>query len=180
MAEPKPFSPAKLICGIIAGEMDVFQKTQEKLSSLFGAVDVQSPFFSFDFTDYYREQMGQHLKRKFISFKDLIRPEKLSRIKLMTNRLEEEIGEHFHGCPRAVNIDPGYILPSALIMATAKNFAHRVPLQHGIYGHLEFLFGKEEIRTLAWTYPDYSTPGYRSFFLEVRQAYLSQLKKKME
>lgn len=178
MAEPKPFSRAKLICGIIGGEEAIFSNTEEKLSILFGAVDLVSPFFPFDITDYYEKQMGMDLKRKFISFKKLIRPEKLSRIKLATNRLEDEIRDELRSSRRVVNIDPGYVLPSSLVMATAKNFAHRIPLQHGIYAHLEFLFGKDKVKSLPWTYPDYKSKGYQAFFLEVRRTYLSQLKKK--
>ncbi len=178
MAEPKPFLPAKLICGIIAGEDPLFQSAQESLSLFFGAVDAQSLFFPFDLTDYYEKQMGLHLRRKFISFKKLIRPEKLSRIKLVTNRLEDDIRNEILSDHRVVNIDPGYILPSALIMATVKNFAHRVPLQQGIYAHLEFLFGKNDVRPLAWTYPDFRSQEYQDFFLKVRRIYLSQLKKK--
>lgn len=61
-------------------------------------------------------------------------------------------------------------------MATVKDFAHRVPLQHGIYGHLEFLFGKKMIRTLDWTFPDFKTEEYQSFFLSVRKIYMEQVK----
>ncbi len=178
MAEPKPFSPAKLICGIIAGSESFFQIVEERLTLLFGVVDAASPIFSFDLTDYYEKQMGVDLKRKFLSFKKLIRPEKLYRIKLMTNELEDVIRDAFQADRRAVNIDPGYLVSSALIMATAKNFSHRIPLQHGIYAHLEFMFGKDEIRTLSWTYPDYKNEDCQNFFLEVRRIYLAQLKKK--
>ena len=178
MADPKTFSPVKLICGIIVGEESFFQIAEERLFHLFGTVDAESPFFPFDLTDYYEKQMGVNLKRKFISFKKLIRPEKLSRIKLMTNKLEDGIRDELRAAHRAVNIDPGYLVSSALIMATAKNFAHRIPLQHGIYAHLEFLFGKDEVRPLFWTYPDYINKGCQNFFLEVRRIYLSQLKKK--
>jgi hypothetical protein len=61
-------------------------------------------------------------------------------------------------------------------MATAKDFAHRVPLQNGIYAHLELLFLKKGIKILSWTYPDYKTELYLSFFLDVRKSYLSQLR----
>ena len=143
---------------------------------MYGDIDLNSPLFSFDFTDYYEKQMGKDLQRNFLSFRKLIEPERLSSIKLETNRLEEEIQEEFKDKHRTVNIDPGYLTLASLIMATAKNFAHRVPLQNGIYAHLEFLFGRDKIRSLGWTYPDFRNKGYQEFFLEVRQIYLSQLK----
>jgi len=91
--------------------------------------------------------------------------------------LEEEIREEFQALHRIVNIDPGYLTPASLIMATAKDFSHRIPLQNGIYAHLEFLFGKDKIHTLNWTYPDFKCKGYQEYFLEVRRLYLSQLNK---
>ena len=119
--------------------------------------------------------MGKNLKRKILSFTRLISPESLSEVKLQTNELEEEIRREMKASQRVVNLDPGYLTPSALIMATAKNFAHRIPLQHGIYAHLELLFTKKEARTLSWTYPDYKTEEYQRFFMEIRKVYLSQL-----
>jgi len=175
MAEPKPFSPVKLICGIIASKEASFKKAEERLVQLYGSVDITSPQFKFNFTDYYEKQMGKNLKRKFLSFVSLISPEKLGEIKLRTNKLEEEIREELKEGRRVVNLDPGYLTQSALIMATAKDFAHRIPLQQGIYAHLELLFTKKSIKTLDWTYPDYRTEEYHKFFMEVRRTYLSQL-----
>jgi hypothetical protein len=177
MAEPKPFSPVKLICGIIASEEATFKSAEGHLVRLYGPLDLTSPLFKFNFTDYYEKQMGLNLKRKFFSFTGLISPEKLGEIKLQTNELEEKIRKESRASRRVVNLDPGYLTRSALIMATVKDFAHRIPLQQGIYAHLELLFSKKSIRTLDWTYPDYRTEQYQKFFLDVRQIYLSQLAK---
>jgi hypothetical protein len=176
MAEPKPFSQVKLVCGVIASQELYFRKAEEKSAELYGPVDKASPLFDFNFTDYYQDQMGKNLQRKFLSFANLISPERLSEIKLQTNRLEEEMRKEFQASQRIVNLDPGYLTPSALVMATAKDFAHRIPLRDGIYAHLELLFSKKEVRVLSWTYPDYKTKGYQKFFIEVRQTYLSQLR----
>jgi hypothetical protein len=77
---------------------------------------------------------------------------------------------------RIVNIDPGILTASALIMATAKDFAHRVPLRQGIYAHLELLFSRNAVKLLPWTYPDFKKEGYQRFFIETREAYLRQLR----
>lgn len=175
MAEPKPFRCAKLICGIISSKDVLFMEAENELVSLYGPVDLASPLFRFDFTDYYEKQMGKNLKRRFVSFAQLIRPEKLSQIKLQTNELEEKIRAKARSDLRVVNLDPGYLTSSALVMATAKDFAHRIPLQHGIYAHLELLFGRKDVKTVSWTYPDYKTGEYKKFFMEVRRIYLSQL-----
>lgn len=178
MTEMRPFSPVKLICGIISSQERFFEKAKEYLVRLYGPVDHQSPLFEFNFTDYYEKQMGKELKRKFLSFGELFAPEKLCEIKIRTNELEEEIKREFKANLRIVNLDPGYLTASALIMATAKDFAHRIPLQRGVYAHLEFLFSKKGIKVLDWTYPDFKTSGYQRFFREVRKIYIEQLKTK--
>jgi hypothetical protein len=176
MAEAKPFTAAKLIIGLIAGETVVFEKAERALVALYGEVDLRSGFFPFEATDYYEEQMGSGLKRLFLSFSKLVPPDELGAIKVRTNALEEEIGRGGPAHHRAVNIDPGILTGSALIMGTAKNFAHRVPLTRGIYAHLELLFGKDEARCLDWTYPDFRRQDYQDFFLEVRRLHLARLR----
>ena len=177
MAEIKPFLPVKLICGIIAGEERFFTAAESPLSELFGAIDSRSPRFAFDLTDYYEIQMGTDLKRAFVSFDGLIDPARLSEIKVRTNALETEIAREFGEGRRIVNLDPGYLTPAALIMATAKDFSHRIPLQHGIYGHLEFLFTRTGVRRLEWTYPDFANEGTQRYFVELRRSYRAQLKR---
>ena len=176
MAEPKPFAPAKLIVGIISSQRTYFERTEKELQALFGPADLKSPSFPFDLTNYYEEQMGTNLERVFLSFVGLVAPETLSALKIQTNALEQKIRQESGKDFRMVNIDPGILTASALIMATAKDFSHRIPLFQGIYGHLEFLFTKQGIRTLDWTYPDFKREGYQKFFLDVRRIYLGQVK----
>jgi len=174
MADPKPFAPVKLVCGIISAAPRAAVEAERRLVGLYGTIDVRSPALAFDRTDYYEAAMGPGLERRFLSFAELIRPEALAGIKLRTNALEEEIRRDSGSPYRIVNLDPGYITAAALFMATAKDFAHRVPLRDGIYAHLEFLFSKTGIKFLDWTYPDLRDEGYREFFRDVRVRYLEQ------
>ncbi|MFQ6069126.1 MAG: DUF4416 family protein [Candidatus Aminicenantales bacterium] len=177
MAEAKPFTPVKLICGIIYSE-PVFLDTAKKfLIRGYGPLDSESQTFNFTFTDYYQKEMGENLKRKFLSFTRLFSPERLSEIKIRTNSLEEKVRKIHKVNFRAVNLDPGYLTRAALIMATVKDFSHRVALNQGIYAHLELLFSGNRVRTLEWTYPDFRTEEYQEYFLAVRKIYLEQLKK---
>ncbi len=176
MAEANPFSPAKLAVGIISSQDQYFIRTEEALVGLYGPIDLRSPLFPFDLTDYYEKQMGKNLRRLFLSFQRLIPPQSLSEIKVRTNSLEEEVRKALAGKARLVNIDPGILTAAALFMATAKDFAHRVPLRSGIYAHLELLFTKEAVRFLPWTYPDFQQEGYQKYFLELRGVYLGQLR----
>jgi hypothetical protein len=176
MAEAKPFGPAKLVCGIISSEDIYFQKVEEELKANHGPVDLKSQCFPFDLTSYYESQMGKNLRRRFLSFENLVAPERLSAIKLETNALEKRLREELDSNRRVANIDPGILTASSLIMATTKDFSHRIPLAHGVYAHLELLFSKTGVRLLNWTYPDFKQEGYQRFFLEARRIFLRQLK----
>jgi hypothetical protein len=176
MADIKGFQPVKLICGVIFSKAEHLQRAEDRLIELYGPADSRSPHFDFDLTEYYTPKMGEDLKRTFFSFLDLIPPERLSEIKVRSNALEEDIRREFQADIRIVNLDPGYMTQAALIMATAKDFSHRVPLAHGIYAHLEFLFTKTGIRRLDWTYPDFLKEGYQTYFQGVRKTYLDQLR----
>jgi len=175
MADPQPFQPVLLVCGIIAGDEALFLRAEDGLVEAFGAVDLAGQDKPFDLTEYYDGEMGTGLQRKFISFERLIAPQDLSGIKIRTNAMEDALRDKSGGSRRPVNIDPGYLTSAALIMATAKNFAHRIPLDKGIYAHLEFLFGKHGIRTLDWTYPDLRRPDHHPFFQEARKRYLNRI-----
>jgi hypothetical protein len=174
MTEAIPFSEVKLICGLIASEKRVFKRARHLLSDSYGEIEILSPLFPFVFTDYYEKQMGKNLCRQLLSFKNCIPPDELADIKIHTNSLEEEIKKEFKASHRIVNIDPGFLSASALVMATAKDFAHRIPLKKGIYAHLELLFGRKNVRSLDWTYPDFRTKEYQEFLLSVRQKYLKK------
>ncbi|MCK4337915.1 MAG: DUF4416 family protein [Candidatus Aminicenantes bacterium] len=173
--KPTQFSPVKLIFGIIASDNRVFKRGESRLKKLFGPLDAESQKWPFTFTDYYQKEMGKDLFRKFLSFEKLIKPERLAEIKLTSNDMEGKISHEFKSKSRIINLDPGYLTTAALFMATTKNFASRVPLQKGIYAHLELMFGKNEVRFLDWTYPDFRNTGYQEFFLKIRAIYLEQL-----
>ncbi|MGB9005881.1 MAG: DUF4416 family protein [Candidatus Aminicenantales bacterium] len=177
MTEAKPFKRDKYIAGMIYSDDLVLERAVQGLEKILGPAEDRSPRFDFDLTDYYAAEMGgAPLSRFFLSFSGLRPPEELSTIKLKTNALEEKIRLALGLSHRPVNIDPGYLTASALIMATAKDFSHRIPLRDGIYAHLELMFTKHSVRCLEWTYPDFRQPDYHDFFLRVRKSYLSQLK----
>jgi hypothetical protein len=176
MAVAKSFTPVKLICAILASDPAVFQHSEQLLTRNFGPVEKRSVMRHFTFTDYYDKQMGSGLTKTIVSFRNLIDPSRLSQIKSQTNALEERLREVFATNLRVVNLDPGYMTASALVMATVKDFSHRIPLQDGIYAHLELMFTKTEVKSMSWTYPDYRTEEWHPFFWEVRKSYLAQLR----
>jgi hypothetical protein len=178
MAIPKEFTPAKMICGVIYKEDALYAEVKRRLEAEWGRTDSESPAYPFDLTGYYEDEMGPGLSRRFMSFEDLIAPESLPGLKLKGIAIEEELRRARGAAGRPVNLDPGYLTASAVVMATAKDFAHRIPLGQGIYAHLEFLFTRTGVRTLDWTYPDLRREACQAYFRTVREAYLERLRRR--
>lgn len=142
------------------------------LKKRFGGIDFESEAMRFDYTDYYDEELGTGLKRKFISFKKLVDPGDLAGIKRCTNRIETSISA---AGKRSVNIDPGYLDMAKLVLATAKDFNHRVYLSSGIFAEVTLYYAKGSFRHWDWTYPDYRSAEYIAVFNQIRKIYSSQI-----
>lgn len=166
--------PVKLVAGLLYREEDWLQRALIDLRTEFGDIDYQSPALEFHYTDYYFKEMGQPLFRVFVSFEKLIDPAELSVIKVYTNALEERYSPS-ESEKRVINIDPGYINATAYILATSKNYSHRIYIGRGIFAQQELLFEKKRIMTLDWTYPDYRSVDYQDILRKIRQMYLKQV-----
>ncbi len=170
MGEVKKSEKVKLFIGMIAVNELVCVETEECLKEKFGAVDFHSPILPFHYTEYYTQEMGKNLIRQFISFKRLIDPAKLASIKLWTNELEHKISSP----NRKINLDPGYLTGSKMVLATTKDYSHRIYLQKGIYAEVTLRFRKGTFTPLDYTYPDYTT-DYIPIFNQIREIYLKQI-----
>ena len=173
MSQPREPDPVKLIASIFSPKEELIQEVINEMSLRYGPTDWQSPPMFFDRTRYYEREMGWPLHRRFVSFERLIRPEELVRVKLETNDLENRYLEEGN---RLVNIDPGYIGLERLVLATGKNYVHRIYLGKGIYADLTLVFKKGSYRPLEWTYRDYADPELIEMFNGIRQQYTEQLK----
>jgi len=177
MWELKEPRPVKLIIGILAADKRCLDAAVEAVKSEFGAVDLASEVWPFEKTDYYKQQTGDHIVRQFVSMEKLIEPGSLADIKHTTNRLEQELaGRLGLELPRPVNLDPGIIEPSKLVLATTKNYSHRIYIGKRMYAEVTLFFDKGRWRTFDYTYPDYRQECYLDFFDKVRKKLLEQLK----
>ena len=165
--------PVKLIVGMFTAQQGLFDVLRAELEKAYGSADHGSPVWPFDFTTYYAEEFGEDLLRQFLSFSQLIDPSSLPEIKLFTNALEQEFAP---GGRRQINLDPGYIDLSKLVLATTKNHQHRIYLGQGIFAEVTLRFRRKSFRPWDWTYPDYRTEHYIQFFNQVRETYVAQLR----
>ena len=108
MADIRPFAPVKLICGIIAGEDEYVGRPNgawPELSVRSKPAGRASPSPE---PDYYEPEMGPGLRRGFVSFRDLIAPDRLpddqnprpTPWRMTCGASSERAG-------RVVNLDPG-------------------------------------------------------------------------
>ncbi|KPK36930.1 MAG: hypothetical protein AMJ65_15595 [Phycisphaerae bacterium SG8_4] len=174
LKEPKP---VKLVVGILASNYQCLHTASDLVAGKLGEADFTSEVWPFDQTDYYRDQTGPRILRQFLSFERLIDPGKLAKIKLKTNGLEQRLAKSLAiPLPRPVNLDPGIIEPSKLVLATTKNYSHRIYIGRKMYAEVTLIYDRGQWRPLDHTYPDYRQQCYFDFFEKVRTRLLEQLK----
>jgi hypothetical protein len=173
MATARTPLPVKLVIGILYVNKDYLRETLNLLRKEFGEIDYESQEIKFDRTNYYANEMAEILFRKFISVEQLIDPERLKAIKLFTNDIEQRL---MYEGKRMVNLDPGYLTEAKFILASAKNYQHRIYLGKGIFAEQELRWRHGEWNPFEWTYPDYRTEEYKKIFGEIRKIFREQIK----
>ena len=177
MGEFKTPAPVLLIAGLIANPAEGFERARTALESEFGPVEVESPVWDFDFTDYYAGEMGADLKRQFVAFEGLRPLDGLHRAKITANAIEARIAaDSAAGVPRPVNIDPGYVCSAKLVLFSSKDFSHRLYAGDGVFAESTLEWHGREFATHPWTFPDYRTENYRNFFRDLRVMYGRKLR----
>ena len=173
MSTRSGFQAVKFFIGLIYREEPQAEAACAGMSALLGAIGLRSPAVPFTATDYYRGEMGAPLQRRFAAFCRWQPPERLPEVKIAAMELEERLAV---GTRRTVNIDPGYLSAANVVIATAKNHYHRVPLRDGVYAHLEYVLKDGRLQFLPWTYPDFKSEPYREFFNRLREQFKHELR----
>jgi hypothetical protein len=169
--------PVKLIIGILAANEISLATAIKIISKSFGVIDLTSDVWPFTQTDYYKDELGPNALRQFVSIEKLIDPGKLAQIKHDTNSLEQQLADSLNlSLPRPVNLDPGFIEPSKLILASTKNFSHRIYIGNKMFAEVTLMYEKGNWRHFEYTFPDYRQSCYHDFLSKVRNRLLEQLK----
>lgn len=173
MGKTVPYQPSKLVIGILIPSEEIPGELAASLETLYGEIESRGGPYPFRFTDYYEPEMGDGLNKFFLVFRELVTPERLADIKLETNVIE---AEYLNAGNRRLNLDPGVITSSNLILATTKERGHRIPIGKNLYGELTLIYMKGDFQPLPWTYADFRSEEYRQFLKKIRRNYLNQLK----
>ena len=155
----------KLIIGAIYADPQWLTKAKSLMYIENWEIESQSKELTFDQTEYYSKEMGEGLKRCFLSIKGLQSLEFSAEWKLKTLEIEKQLSNKGK---RRINLDPGYLDLSRVVLLSGKEGSHKIYLRNSVWADLVLLKDKGGYRNFPWTFPDISTGCYDDFFLKIR------------
>jgi hypothetical protein len=165
MGEIKTPEPVLLFVSTLYCSADKFNDSKEILEKHFGDIVLLSPSLPWNYSSYYRDEIGWPLFRQIIFFKNFIDSGLLSDIKLKTNEIESTLSVNGK---RSINLDPGYLTLSKVVLASTKNYAHRLYLGKGIYGEITLIYRDDTYHPHLYTYRDYQDKTHIDIFMNAR------------
>ena len=181
MTKPREHNKVMYFCGILASDENALRAGTAKVSNLFGKIKHESDAYEHKYTNYYDKEMGESKLRKFIAYLPLECPTKLRDLKLTTNDLEDELAAELAlPFPRPVNLDPGYIDEPRIVLASCKDYNHRIAIGKGVYADLHLIYSRKlGYVGMEWSYKDYTDDVAQEFFMKCRQILRSERLKSM-
>jgi hypothetical protein len=173
MLRPTAARPVKLFAGVLWREQLPWQQALAALAEVWGPTDAISEPIPFTFTDYYRAEMGEPLRRQLVSFARLVQPGDLPELKLQSIHAE---AQSCHEGKRRVNIDVGYLDYGKVVLASTKEGRHRIYLGKGIWAELTLGYEHGRFASFPWTFLDFRQGAYDSFLRRARETYKTQLR----
>lgn len=174
MSRLKDSIKVKPMAALFSADREKISSAALKLEEKLGPLDYISNEFEFNQTSYYREEMGWPLYKRFLAAERLMDPADLVDLKIWADQVESDFAGGAD--QRNINIDPGYICAERLVLATGKNFTHRIYLDRGVYADLTLVFEKGGFKSLPWTFPDYASVEVKQMMFDIRQKYMDQIK----
>ena len=168
--------PVLLVIATFSRHAAALDWAKERLEELHGPVALISPAYRFNQTTYYQSTMGPELRKRFLVFRELVAPDRLTDFKLTSIRLEQELAEAgLYPELRPLNLDPGILSLGKFMLATTKDQAHRIYLGGGIHAEVTLRFQAGAFEPWPWTYADYRQQCVLDFLKEARGYYRQRL-----
>lgn len=142
-----------LFVGALYQAQEHYDRAKELLTSLFGDALLETPELAWDYTSHYSEELGDSIKRRFLFFDSLISQEELPEIKIKTMEIETALSG---GGKRRVNLDPGYVTEAKVVLATKKDYSHRLAIGRGVFAEVTLTYSVNRFVPHPYTYKDYS------------------------
>ncbi|MFZ8803477.1 MAG: DUF4416 family protein [Candidatus Calescibacterium sp.] len=173
MSYPKEPDPVKFFAAILFSEEEGFIKAKYLMMEYFGRFDFESETKKFDVSNYYKDEMGENIFRTFISFETLRPPDFLVEMKLKSAEIEIKLA--YEG-KRKVNIDPGYVDFSKVILATFKGAGSKIYLAKGVWADFILRYERGKFHSFPWTFPDFRDGRYDEILISIRNLYKEQMR----
>lgn len=164
--------PVKLFIGMLSPEPALFNTCAEIVCREHGTVDYQSEIVPWTNSEFYQEEMGPGIYRKFIFFEQLMDPGDLSAIKIDTTGIERSLAvQAGNRTRRRINLDPGYVTEAKVVLATTKDYSHRLYIGKGIYAEVTLRYANKDrsFTPFDHTYLDYRSETYITMFNKARE-----------
>ncbi len=156
---------AILFLGALFSSQKVFDSAERELTEAFGKVLFRGPTLPWNFSDYYDTELDPPILRNFLFFDALIDPPSLVDAKLAAMEIERKFSENGK---RLVNLDPGYLTLAKVVLASRKNYSHRINLGRGVFAELELFFKDGRFNPMPYTYNDYRDKKFLEIFDRAR------------
>jgi hypothetical protein len=157
-----------LFAGALFVREEPCRKGIRKLREIYGPLLRETQAEPWEYSEYYRNELGWPIMRKFVFFKRAIGQEGLKDIKLRTNQIEAEM---YEDGKRQINIDPGYLTLAKVVLASTKDYSHRVYMGGGIFVEATLIYKAGTFQPHIFTYPDYREERNIRMFNEMRGAF---------
>lgn len=188
----KKSPPSVRFVAVFSAEDRFLRIALERLEAHWGKIASLGQAFDFVESPYYLRTMlvprpsetsldrpPRALRKQMALFADPYDPAELAADKLQSNRWErdwtEELTSNQDDSKRLVNIDPGYLSMTKLVLASTKNREHRIYLRDGIYAEVTLAFRDQVWTSMPWTYADYQRPDVLEFLKLARKGFTSNL-----
>jgi len=153
------------VISIISPSVDAVADSLTTLEKKFGRVEAETVEIDTSCKDRYREEMGENLYRRFFAFERPVAMDSLADIKMICYKIEpvfsDQVGDFIF---RTVNLDPGILTASNLVMTSHRPKNHRIYLRDGIYAELTLIHSQGMFMQLPWTNPDFCDAEAIEFF----------------
>jgi hypothetical protein len=177
MGQPSAPNPVLRILAAFSRYGEALAWARDRAVAAWGPVALESPQFEFNHTHYYDAAMGSGLRKVFFAFAELADMAGLAEWKLTSNAWEAEYAAAGrHPEPRPLNLDPGYLTLGKLVLASTKDYAHRIYLRQGIFAENTLCWRHHHWEPQDWTFADYRQQAYHEFFSRCREYLHKQLR----
>ena len=173
MSRPVGAAPALRVCSCLTALPDLLPEVESALVEVFGEVGMTSGAYEFPCGDYYRDELGDGIRRTWYLFRRLCRPERLAESRRLTGAIEARFARDER---RRVNLDPGYLDHGKLVLASRKEAPDKLYLGEGVWAHTCLRYHDGGFEAPVHSFPDFRDGRFARFMMQARALYKSLLR----